>query len=327
MTLATVGIDMAKDTFQAELAINDKRKKKGFANTPEGFRLFEQWYISQGATELRVCLEATGRYGDAFVTYLFSRGYQVRVANPKRIRRFAESLGLLDKTDKVDAHGITEYALHHWERVQPWAPKSNARQALHDVRCHIIGLQKSLNAFSNRAGCGITEPNVLASLNRVMAVIEEELEFAQHQADELIESDQQLKEDKKVLLTQIGVGEVNATRMLTRIDFRAFRSGRQVGRFAGLTPRREQSGSSINKNGRISKEGPPDLRSVLFMAARSAMCHDPKTAEFAHRLRQRGKPTRIIEVAVMRKILLRSWALITKGTTYDPEYKNPLEVG
>jgi transposase len=318
-----VGIDMSKASFHAEMKITETvRKRREFSNDLAGFQLFVQWCFDAGVDRPLVLMEATGRCVHDLCKYLYTVGIAVRVANPKRIRRFAEALGLLGKSDKADAHAITEYAAHHWDKVRDWKPQSQTRVALQDIRCHVIGLQKARQSMKNRLGSGISDAGVVASLNDVISMLDAEIEKAMNRATELIRGDFELNNDRKLLETQIGVAEVTSLAMLTRIDFRAFSNSRQVARFCGLTANRQQSGTSINRPGRISKEGPSDLRAVLFNAARSAMTHDPSMRAFVDRLKARGKCGMLILVAVMRKIVMRSWALVTKGIPFDVCYSS-----
>lgn len=314
-----VGIDMAAGTFQVELVYGASRKRRNFDNNVNGFEKLVVWLKSFNAEPV-LCMEATGRYGEGLAKYLYTMGHDVRVANPKRVRRFAEGLGLLGKSDKADAHAIAEYILHHPDKVREWKPMSDSRETLRDLRCHIGGLEKAKRAMENRALSGISDQSVLQSLQRVIEHLDEELKIAKQNADRVINEDPQLKQDKKALVGQIGVADVNARVMLTRIDFRSFKQGRQVARYAGLTPKREQSGTSINRNGKISKEGPSDLRKALYMAALSAMTHDPSIRQFAERLIARGKNIELVRIAVMRKILIRSWAIIVHGKPFDVNY-------
>lgn len=314
-----VGVDMANATFQAELVLEEKkRKRREFANTNDGYLQFVAWCESFSTAGIIVCMEATGRYYWRFAKFLYAAGHDVRIANGKRIRKFAEAIGLLNKTDKADAHAIAEYLLKHGAKTCPWQPPSTTRVALADIRCHVNGLQKALRQFENRSGSGIETDFVLDSIASVVCKLKQELETALRHAATLIAEDEQLQADKHTLEEQIGIGPATSTVLLTRIDFRAFRSGRQVGRFAGLTPRRERSGTSIDRNLPISKEGAADVRAALWMAAGSAMQHDPDLRAWADRMRSRNKHPGVIRTAIMRKLLVRCWALINHGTSYVP---------
>ena len=321
MEYTRVGVDVAQATFQVELVLPTRRKRREFQNTPEGCRAFLKWAQDCSAQQLLVCMESTGRNNHKLARFLLACGHDVRIVNGKRIRRFAEGLGLLDKTDKADAHAIAEYILHHEDKTSPWQPPSDARAALMDLRCHIDGLQKSIRQFENRLDSGIELDMVVGSNQTILALLREELVKAEQQAAATIHGDEQLRQDKLTLMRHIGVGEKVATVLLTRIDFRAFESGRQCARYGGLTSKREYSGTSIHRDGRISKEGPPDVRAALYMAAGSAMQHDPGLREFADRLKSRGKFSRTVRVAVARKILVRCWALIKHSAAYDPHHR------
>ena len=57
-----------------------------------------------------IVFEATGGYESRAVKALSEAGYAVAVVNPTRVRRFAEAMGILAKTDKIDAQVIAHFA-------------------------------------------------------------------------------------------------------------------------------------------------------------------------------------------------------------------------
>lgn len=117
-----------------------------------------------------------------------------------------------------------------------------------------------------------------------------------------------------------GIGTVTAAVLVATLDnAKRFRSRRQVASYAGLTPRRFQSGQ-MDRQGRISKRGSPLLRRVLNQAAWAAVRYDPVYRDFYWRLSQhgaRGKRKRAI-VAVMHKLLVVAWALLRDERSWQP---------
>ncbi len=124
---------------------------------------------------------------------------------------------------------------------------------------------------------------------------------------------------RTVLVESIpGVGWRTAEAIVTTLDNpRRFTSRRQVSAYAGLTPRRYQSGK-MDRQGRISKQGRRSLRQALNQAAWSAIRHNGAFREFYLRLggAQKSRKKQAI-VAVMRKLLVLAWALLRDGRRYE----------
>jgi len=127
--------------------------------------------------------------------------------------------------------------------------------------------------------------------------------------------------DRRVQLVSTipGVGTVTAATIVAVLDdARRFRTRRQVASYAGLTPRRHQSGQ-IDHQGRISKRGNAMLRRVLNQAAWVAVRYEPLQRDFYLRLSgggQKGKRKRAV-VAVMHKLLVTAWAILRDERPYQ----------
>ena len=116
-----------------------------------------------------------------------------------------------------------------------------------------------------------------------------------------------------------GVGLIAAATIVAVLDDpHRFRTRRQVAAYAGLTPRRFQSGQ-MDRQGRISKRGSALLRRVLNQAAWMAIRHGPFYHDFYLRLSdggRKGKRKRTI-VAVMHKLVVTAWALLRDQRSYQ----------
>ena len=319
----TLGIDISMPFFDVCLRHENKRLRRRFDNTTSGFDRLREWLKGHGVELVHACMEATGTYGDALASWLYEQGHEVRVVNPKRIRRYCEALGLLNKTDKADAQAIAEFTLKHWDTLKPWQPETEVQRELRETRGQLVALQKMLRQAENRSASGIHSESVMKSLERVIACLQEELAAAEEHQTEVIEADEQLCKDKEILESQIGIGTTTALMLLSRIDFRKFENGRAAAAFAGLVPKRHESGVSIRKRGRLSKEGNSDIRGALWFPSRSAKCHDPRMREFAEKLRAKGRTEAAINCAVMRRMVVIGHALVTKQNFYDPHYSQP----
>ncbi len=80
----------------------DKPALATFSNNPSGHKALIA-HLLRGSRRVRVCLEASGNYSlDLALTLQAHRQVEISVINPRRARRFAESLGQRSKTDPVD---------------------------------------------------------------------------------------------------------------------------------------------------------------------------------------------------------------------------------
>jgi transposase len=103
MSEVVLGIDIAKQKFDAALLVDGKTKHKACKNSAEGFETLMLWLEKQGIRKVHACLEATGNYGEDLAIYLHEAGHIVSVVNPARIKGFAQSELIRTKTDKLDA--------------------------------------------------------------------------------------------------------------------------------------------------------------------------------------------------------------------------------
>ena len=150
MSDSIVGIDVSKETLDANCA---RGWRKIFANSPDGWKLVLSWLKAMNSKQAHVCMEATGRHSLGVALALYDAGHVVSVVNPAQIRDFARAKLGRNKTDKVDAALIRDYAALF--NPAPWTPPSPAMRRLcelHTVRAGIIG---SRTEWKNRLGSGL----------------------------------------------------------------------------------------------------------------------------------------------------------------------------
>lgn len=121
-------------------------------------------------------------------------------------------------------------------------------------------------------------------------------------------------------MTEIkGIGFQTASYIIAEMpSVENFENARQYAAFAGLTPLRQQSGSSINKKSRICKIGSKKIRSALYMPAIAAKNTNEHFSKFCYNLKQKGKSGKVIVVAVMRKILHIFFGILKHKTKFNP---------
>src|SRR5271165_4252117 len=108
--MTNVSIDMAKEKFDAAADVDGIRHRGTFSNNGNGRNDFHRWLKKYGITDPHLFMEATGRYGESLATWAHRHGWKVTIINPRRIRKFAEAQGLWNKTDRLDADVILDFA-------------------------------------------------------------------------------------------------------------------------------------------------------------------------------------------------------------------------
>jgi len=144
------------------------------------------------------------------------------------------------------------------------------------------------------------------------------IERMRSMALEIIKTDEALSQKLDNLTAAVGIGTNSAIMIICELELLPEHlKSSQVSRFAGLDVRLTQSGTSINKPGRLSKAGNSYLRTALFMPALSAATNDPNAKAFYQSLIQRGKKKMQALCAVMRKMLTGIWACLKLNTPFD----------
>lgn len=313
MSETILGIDVAKKKLDACLMTNGKVMTKKFANDIKGIKLLEGWLRSLKIEQAHVCLEATGTYSETVAEFLYEHGHRVSVVNPSRIEAFARSELKRNKTDSADARTIAEFCLE--KDLDDWHPLPPEIKQLQALSRRLEVLEKMLLAEHNRLE---TAPRTVApSVKRVIADLEKEIDNVQRLIKKHIDNNPDLKQQSELLQTIPGIGEKTASLLLSEIEFSSFSSARALAAHAGVTPRRYQSGTSLNRT-RLSKIGNSRVRKALYFPAIVALQHNQVISLFARRLRENGKTPMQVVGAAMRKLIHIAYGVLKNNRPFDP---------
>ena len=132
-----------------------------------------------------------------------------------------------------------------------------------------------------------------------------------------------LKEQRELLESIPGFGPVTSANFIAEVgDINRFSSASQLAAYVGLTPRKEQSGTSVNKPGRLSKRGNTRLRTAFYMPALAAVRSNPFVIDLATRMEKRGISRMCIIGASMRKLVHLAFGVLKHRQPFDPKYLN-----
>ncbi len=322
MTVHILGIDISKATFDVALDMEGRMHEEPFANDRIGIEALGRWLDKQDANQLHACMEATGRYWEELAEWLFSRGYEVSVVNPARIRAYSRSKLLRNKTDRVDARLIANFC--RTQVPDLWSPPPPEQRQLRDLERRLSSLQSMMRMESNRLGSGVKESTVVADLEDHLDYLESSIEKIRQAITAHIEANPWLARQYALLVTIPGIGELTAARLLGEIpDIAAFDSAKGLAAYAGLTPRHFTSGTSIQRYTPITKTGNAQLRALLYWPAISASQHIPAVYALRERMLERGKSKMAAVAAAMRKLLHIVYGVIKSNRPFDPKLAMP----
>jgi transposase len=314
MTFTPIGIDIAKAKFDAAAWRDGKYKTKVFRNTPEGFTAFLTWL--QAFPSPQVCLEATGRYGEALALFLSDHGLAVSVINPAQIHAFGQAELSRTKTDQSDAKLIARFC--HSQKPPLFQPPPPAVRQLQALVRRLQNLLEMQQMEKNRLDGA--DPTVRSSIETLLATLETEITTTRNRILEHIDHDPDLRQRRDLLDTIPGVGEATIAVLLATLgDIHRFENARSVAAFAGLSPQERQSGKWKGHT-RLAKTGDALLRKALYLPALVAWRHNPLIRAFCERLKAQGKNGKLIVGAAMRKLLVLAYGVLKSGQPFDPNY-------
>jgi transposase len=265
-------------------------------------------------------LAATSAKNGSWVVFKASGGYDrllrkaLEVArarfsrvNPRQARDFARAMGVIGKTDRVDAHMLIELGARL--RPVPTEPLPVARRTLQAEttgRRQLVELRKQEAARLQRTA----DREARADIQSLVVVLDRRIAKAETRIAQLIAAAPEQAEIDGRLRTVPGVGAVVAATLFTELP-KPDRSDRpRIAAIAGLAPIARDSGK---RGGRRSIGGVrPAVRTMLDIAAVHASRRCPMFQSFRARLQQTGKPAKVAITATARKFLSSLDAMVTK---------------
>lgn len=306
--LSFVGIDVSKD--QLDVAVLPEGKKLPVARNRQGYQKLLAELPAPGTC--LVILEATGGYEREVVAELLDRGHHVAVVNPRQVRDYARALGILAKTDEIDARVLAQFGQHVRPRcLLAAAPQLVELQQLVDRRRQLLDLRTAETNRLEQSTSKITRKSIL----QVLKTLEGQIGHMEAQISRLVESNDDWKHKAKLLLSVPGIGDVTTATLLADLPELGQLNREQVAALAGLAPYNHDSGKL--KGQRAIWGGRSAIRTVLYMATLSARRCNPVIKAFAARLAAKGKKFKVLITACMRKLLVILNTLVKNNTPWN----------
>ena len=304
-------INIGIDTGQAmlDIYVRPTGELQSFENNPEGIRTAIR-YIKKFKPD-RVLIEATGRLEMAFFCAAHKARLPVCVCNPIQVRKFAQAIGRMAKTDKLDAQDIAYYG----ETIKPGPTdlKPEKLRLLSDlltVRSQCLEMSTMQKNRLQRMPKTVHKSirNILNSITKEIACIDQQL-------DKLVAEIPHYLERVNQLISAKAVGKVLAYTLLSDLPELGQLNRKEIAALVGVAPMNRDSGK--HKGKRKIRGGRHKVRTVLFISMLSAIqCH-PTLKPMYQRMVAAGKPKKVAIIACMRKKLIILNTMVKNGTMWD----------
>jgi len=302
-----VGVDVSK--HHLDWALGGEGRVARVPNTPAGVR---QMVAKIRHREVAlIIVESTGGYERVLTEALTEADLPVALVNPWRVRRFGEGLGVLAKTDSLDARILALYG----ERARPTrrplpGPRQRQMADLVRRRRQLIAMIVAEKNRLDTASGGIRR-----DIQALVKLLERRVGKIDERIDAAIAADPEKAENYERLQSAPSVGPGVARALIVDLPELGALGRKQISSLVGLAPFAKDSGrKSGNRRIRAGRTGP---RTALYLAAMNGARFNPVLKEMYDRLIAAGKPPKVAFIALARKLLTILNAMVRDGTTWQ----------
>ena len=264
-----------------------------------------------------VVLEATGGYEITIGMALADAGLPVAIVNPRQVRDYARALGILAKTDKIDAYVIARFA-------QDVKPEARGQLTFKELELKsLVARRQQLVEMLSAETCRLsrtTVPQVKNGIQKVIRVLEAQIKAIDDDLDNEIRKNPTWNQKLEVITSFTGVGDHTANTLLFGLPELGNLNRQEIAALVGVAPFNRDSGMLRGK--RTISGGRANIRKALHMPTLSAATRWNKDLMvFYQRLIARGKKHKVALTACMRKLLITLNAMVKNNEPYNPKFR------
>lgn len=304
-----VGIDVAKDKLDWATTADDTVAT--VPNDSAGVKVILK-ALATGPAIATVVIEATGGLEQPMLLALLDAAIPVALVNPGKVRQFAVGVGILAKTDAIDARVLARFGKLAEPRL---AQRRSANQLELDALVTCRRQLTTVRAEQSNRRCSTSSKAALKALDAVIKTLDQQIEQLDAKIRKLIESDDDFKPDDLLLRSVPGVGPVLSSTLLAELRELGKVDRQNIGGIVGVVPYNRDSGKRSAR--RSIRGGRTAVRSVLYMATVAALRCNPVIQAFAQRLKAKGKLAKVVITACMRKLLTLLNAMLRERLRWD----------
>lgn len=326
MEKIVIGIDISAKTLDVCVKTIDKQEFFKIENSVSKIKVFFKKFSKH--PKVVVAMENTGKYNWFLYEVLEAFSFQVFVINPLHLKK---SLGLnRGKNDRIDAERIADFTDKNQDQLHQWKPDSDEMKQLKvlfsernskvKLRASLLKLQH--NYTLTKSGC---EKTLLKMNKQEIELIGKHILALEKEIEAVIKSCEKLYQKANLLKSVPGVGKVLCWLLIVKTEaFEKITEPRQLACYAGVVPFDHQSGTSIRYKPRVSFYADKSLKSILHLAAMSAIRLENDLREYYQRKVSEGKNKMLVLNNVRNKIIHRVFAVIKQQKPYEKNYINNL---
>jgi transposase len=246
-------------------------------------------------------MEATGGYERRAFLLLWEAGIPCAVTNARYVRQYAESMGVPEKTDRIDARIIARFARD--KGLQPTPVPSQAQQRIKALVARLRQVTDDLTVQKQRRSSLLDNAEMLASLDEVIALLKRQSRRLEGEIASMIDDDPLWALLAETWRSVKGVAGRTVARLMADLPEIGTDSNKAIAKLVGVAPIANDSGKRKGK--RPVRGGRSSVRSILFLVAEIAARYDKSLSDFRARLAAAGKEKMVIRIALARKLLVR----------------------
>lgn len=313
------GIDPAADSFTVGTYPPDRVRSTQtatFENSPEGVAAFAETLTEDDL----VAVENTGVYSETLCYTLHRVGLRLVLLDPHAVQR---AFPATPKTDEADSRKIAEYAARFGDRLALWQPHEavvEQVQVLLSTREQLVRQKTATLNMRRTLGRKVVQTEAAnAALDAVAAHLKAQIAALEEELRRLIGAHPRLAEGVSLLVGVPGVGLLLGAQMLVLTEgFREVPCYRPLAQRLGIAPNAHQSGKSVRHRSRSRGYGPPVVRKLLHLAARSVRTHNARERRYFEAKVAAGKPKALVLNNLANRLLRVMCAVLRDGQPYQP---------
>lgn len=310
LPLINVGIDVSKDTLdvyllERDLSLSVSNDEPSIASL---IRRLARYRLE------RIVVEATGRLEHPFVSAAIAKGLPVVVVAPLKVRRFADAVGQLAKTDSIDARLIARFAATIKPAARPQVDANS--QAIKDLVVRRRQLTSLRTTEKNRRG--VMPEALQSSIDRIIETLDREIRSLEQLIHDAVEQHAAWRHKRDLLTSMPGIGPTVASTLIGDLPELGSLSRRQIAALTGVAPFNRDSGAFRGK--RRIRGGRAHSRTALYLSAMVAIRYNPAIKRFYERLLQTGKHKKVALTACIRKIVTALNAMLRDNKPWQPSF-------
>jgi transposase len=318
-----IGIDVAKATLQVYIPKSNTDIE--LENSPQGLKRLYAKLKKQYKDEYQSLIfvyEPTGSYSTLLDRFSMKHSIKCFKVKPSQSSSFSVTLDNRNKSDKIDARLLHEMGAIAKERNITIPHVDEDAHLLQSLYKYLRRIIKETTALSNYLEASLLhqeDPFIIKRLRSKIKTLEKEEKEITQKILTFINKNKTYKNNFENITSIKGVGPVSGIALFYLFLRYPNVSRNKLTALCGLDPITKSSGSSVNKKGRISKQGNKIIRSTLFMPVLCATTFNQELKTFYEHLKSNGKHSTVAQIAVMKKLILLAHSLYKNNEKYDPE--------